>query len=101
MRVDIALEPSTVSITERGGQFPLLVAVGSLHIAARSGDPATGQESDSIVVSINNAGKRASRILGEPLRKRAWVYDDEGVEFCSGIIAQVGVGNTLDLTIEG
>lgn len=104
MRVEIELTPSAISFSSVGGTgpYPYLVAVGSLRMAARAGDPASSvaSETPSIVVSIANAENRAARILSVPLRARAVVYDDAEAEFFAGTISQVAFGRALDLTIE-
>jgi len=104
MRLVLALSPSAIEFTRRGGSgpYPLLLSVGTLRLAARAGQVSGigATESTSLTVSLDNAGRRAATLLGRPLRVGAEVYDDADELLFAGIVSTVEYGRTLDLTLE-
>jgi hypothetical protein len=103
MKLRLAIGAAEVEFTEAGGPYPLIVAVGSLHMTARSGDPSdtASDETPSVVVSLNNDGNIAAGIVDVPLRALGAIDNDDGSEYFSGIVSQVDFGRTVDITLEG
>ena len=104
MRLVVELGGGQVEFTEplSGGAFPYLLEVGELRVAARAGyiSGLGVGESPSLEVVLDNAGKRAADILGQPLRSLATVYDDDGSEYWSGVISAATYGRTIVSTVD-
>lgn len=79
-----------------------LLGVDSLFLHARTGQ-SRGPFSDqnaSLVVRLQNDSRRASNLIGQPLRKRAEVYHDDALYF-AGLVGPIEyAGDTLTITIE-
>ena len=103
MRCVLTLAGVAIEFTEAlaGGDFPYLLEVGALRLAARAGylSGLGVGESPSLAVTLNNAGNRAADIIGAPLRARASVYDGADA-FWSGVVSAITYGRTLELIIE-
>lgn len=104
MRLVLGLDGVTVEFVEprASGPYRWLTGVGSLLLAARAGhlEGAGVGESANVTVELNNDGKQASTLLGRPLRARAWLYDDDDELLLAGLVASVGYGRALSLTLE-
>lgn len=101
MRVEVSIGAARVPIGAVGSAaaFPWLTSVGSLRAVARAG--ATGSsETSQLGVEIDNTGRQASRVLGQPLRRLADVYDDDDRLFFRGTVQRVDVGRVMRLTLE-
>jgi hypothetical protein len=102
-RIVLSLDPSDVAFTKVGdsGPFPLLLAIGTLRIAARAGHISGigTTESTSVTVSLDNTAGRAAEILGRPLRVQARIYDGPDL-FFTGTVASIQYGQTIDLLIQ-
>jgi hypothetical protein len=102
-RVVLSLDPSDVAFTKVGdsGPFPLLLAIGTLRIAARAGHISGigTTESTNVTVSLDNTGGRAAEIVGRPLRVQAQIYDGPDL-FFTGTVASIQYGRTVDLLIQ-
>ncbi|MDZ7655619.1 MAG: hypothetical protein U0997_06710 [Sulfurimicrobium sp.] len=83
-----------------GASWPLLAEIGTLRSTARASHLAGigAGEAPSISVVLNNPKRRASDLIGFPLRRRARIEDASGVLF-EGVISDIGYGNTLTLEI--
>jgi hypothetical protein len=99
MRLVITLEPAELEITPvaSGGAYDWLLGVGATSLIAHVAEAVSAEdrEAASVEVTISNAGRRAARILGQPLRKRAVIYDDANVLFFDGYISNVGYGREV------
>lgn len=99
MRLVITLEPSQLEITPvaSGGAYDWLLGVGPLSLIASVGEAVnnTDRMAGSVEVKISNAGRRAARILGQPLRKRAQIYNDDDSLFFGGYVSDVGYGREV------
>jgi hypothetical protein len=106
MRLVLELTPHPIEFGQKGdpnAEYPLLVSVGTLRIAARSGEgesSISSGELPSLEVTLDNSGRLAASIIGAPLRARADVYDDDGNLFFAGTVASVSAGRVLRLTLE-
>lgn len=104
MRLEIEHNGALLTITEprAGGEYPLLAKVGTLLLAARAGhlDGVGAGETPKVTVDLDDDDRRASRLLGRPLRDVAEVFDDAGDSLLRGLISAVSYGRTLSLTIE-
>lgn len=83
-----------------GASWPLLAEIGTLRSTARAShlDGIGAGETPSISVVLNNPKRRASDLIGFPLRRRARIEDASGVLF-EGIISDISYGNTLTLEV--
>lgn len=104
MMLRVVVEGATLEFTEprAGGPYPWLIGRGELHMQARAGhlEGLGATESPSLPVTLDNDGGQAVAALGRPLRALATMFDDDGDEQLSGLIARVAPGRTLELTIE-
>ena len=77
--------------------------VGDLTLVART-STIRGTFSDqnaSLVVRLVNRDRQASKLIGQPLRKQAIVYDDDGSEYFAGLVGPMEYeGDKLAITIE-
>lgn len=99
MRLVITLEPGQLEITPvaSGGAYDWLLSVGATSLIAHVAQLTAGTDrmAASVEVKISNAGRRAARILGQPLRKRAVVYDAAGALFFGGYVSDVTYGHDV------
>lgn len=86
--------------TASGASWPLLAEIGTLRSTARAAhiEGIGASEAPSISVTLNNPKRRASDLIGFPLRRRARIEDGGQVLF-DGIVSDIGYGNTLTLEI--
>src|SRR5436190_1520773 len=101
MRLRVYIGSAVVEIGAAGGAdaFPWLTSVGTLRVAARVGE-AAGSETSQLAVEIQNEAKQAARVLGEPLRCLAEVFDDDDRLFFRGTGQRVDPGRGYVLTLE-
>lgn len=104
MRLVLTIGANPVEFAEvgSGGGFPYLLDVGDLHVAVRAGylSGLGVGESPSLAVTLDNTGNRAAGIIGQPLRARATVYDDDDSVYWSGIVSTIEYGRTVAMNIE-
>ena len=83
-----------------GASYPLLTEIGTLRSTARAAhlEGIGSTEAPSISVTLNNEKRRASGLIGLPLRRRARIQDASGVLF-EGVIQSVKFGTALTLEI--
>lgn len=83
-----------------GASWPLLTEIGTLRSAARAAhlEGIGAGEAPSISVTLNNSKRRASDLIGLPLRRRARIEDGDQVLF-EGVVSDIGYGNTLTLEV--
>lgn len=101
MRLVVTLDPSAIEFTTKGsgGPFPYLLDHSDILEQARAGyisGLATG-EPPSVTVTLS---WRAARILGQALRSRAELFDDDDTSLFVGLIADVAYGLTIVLTVD-
>ena len=104
MHLVLHLTPSTLTFTQptSGGAYPLLLGVGVLRLAARTGEASSlgGNESPNVQVTLDNRNRRAATIVGRPLRALAEIYDDAGDLFFSGTVSGCSYGRTVTLEVD-
>ena len=83
-----------------GASYPLLAEIGTLRSTARAAhlEGIGSGETPNISVTINNPKRRASYLIGLPLRRRARIEDASGVLF-EGVVSSIQYGNTLTLEV--
>lgn len=77
--------------------------VGDLTLVARTSTVrgAFSDQNASLVVRLLNTNRQASKLIGQPLRKRAIVIDDDGSEYFAGLVGPMEYeGAKLAITIE-
>lgn len=86
--------------TASGPSWPLLSEIGTLRSTARAAhlEGIGAGEAPSISVTLNNSKRRASDLIGLPLRRRARIEDASGVLF-DGVVSDISYGNTLTLEV--
>ncbi|MDP2786249.1 MAG: hypothetical protein Q8O38_16900 [Sulfurimicrobium sp.] len=86
--------------TPSGASYPLLSEIGTLRSTARAAhlEGIGAGEAPNISVTLNNPKRRASDLIGLPLRRRARIEDAGGVLF-EGVVSNITYGNTLTLEI--
>lgn len=91
---------SSTGPTSAGASYPLLAEIGTLRSNARAAHlPGIGSgEIPNLSVTINNQKRRASDLIGMPLRRRARIEQGDEILF-DGVISDVGYGNVLKLDI--
>lgn len=93
MRLVLGISSGSLEFTEpnSGGAYDLLLSVGTMRVAARAGDAIglAANESSSIAVTLNNAGRRAAKLVGAPLRVRGQLYDKNNDLFFDGVVAMI------------
>lgn len=104
MNLTLYLNPDPVVITECGSAdaYPLIVAFGSLRLAARAGDSSgigVG-EAGSVSVHLQNDKRQATRLIGRPLRARAELKEDGGAVIFAGIISNISIDREMGLEIQ-
>jgi hypothetical protein len=103
MRLVLTIAAVDLSFTPLGdvGPYPMLIEVASLRIAAKAGAAAglgTSEPPDASV-TLENSGKRASAIIGVPLRAPAKLYDGDVLAF-EGIVSAIKFSRIIELTIQ-
>lgn len=83
-----------------GASWPLLAEIGTLRSTARAShlDGIGAGETPSISVVLNNPKRRASDLIGFPLRRRARIENGTEILF-EGVVSGIAYGNTLTLEI--
>lgn len=84
------------------GEYPWLVKVGTLLLAARAGhlEGVGVGESANMTFELDNIDRQAAALLGRPVRAPAAIYDDAGDVFFSGLVQSISYGAVLTGTIE-
>jgi hypothetical protein len=93
--------PIEFTFPAAAGPFPYLLEVQNLRESCRAGhlnNFGVG-ESPSLVVALDNGGRKVATIIGQPLRARADVYDDAASYF-GGYVSALEYGREILLTIE-
>lgn len=103
MKLVLYLDPSAIEIGEElsAAKMPYLSSVGVLRMQARAGyisGLGVGQ-TPSLTVTLDNCANAVADIIGQPLRKRADVLNDDGTPHWQGVVADISVGRTINLTI--
>lgn len=80
--------------------YPLLAEICTLRSAARAAhlEGIGAGESPSVSVVLNNPKRRASDLIGLPLRRKARVEAGGDVLF-EGVVSAIAYGNTLTLEV--
>lgn len=103
MRLRLYLDPAVIEIGEplSGSAYPYLTTVGALRLQARAGYiSALGvNESPSLALVLDNCGNRVADIIGQPLRRRADVLNDDGSPYWQGVVSAVTYGRMIGLTV--
>jgi hypothetical protein len=93
MRLVLALDPSSVDFGEKnsGGPHPYLLTVGKIRKVARTGSAVgiASTEGASVTVTLDNRGRKVTKIADRPLRVKSYIYDDADALIFSGIISSV------------
>lgn len=86
--------------TASGAAYPLLSEIGTLRSTARAAhlEGIGASEAPSVSVVLNNPQRRASDLIGLPLRRNARIEDAGGVLF-EGVVSAIAYGNTLTLEV--
>jgi hypothetical protein len=83
-----------------GASYPLLAEIGTLRSTARAAhlEGIGAGEAPNISVTLNNPKRRASDLIGMPLRRRARVEQGTEILF-DGIVSAISYGNTMTLEV--
>jgi hypothetical protein len=105
MTLTIWLEDVPIVFTEprTGGAYDWLTSVGPLALAARAGhlEGIGIGETPNLELELDNTNRQASRVLGQALRARVDVADNNGDPYFSGLVASIAYGaTTIALNIE-
>jgi hypothetical protein len=84
-----------------GASYPSLLEIGTLRSAARAAhlEGIGTSEAPNVSVTLNNAGNKASDLIGLPLRAKA-IIEQDGQTLFEGTISRIryGVEMTLEIT---
>lgn len=86
--------------TASGASYPLLSEIGTLRSTARAAhlEGIGAGEAPNISVVLNNPKRRASDLIGLPLRRNARIESGTEILF-EGVVSGIEYGNTLTLEI--
>lgn len=103
MRAVFGLAGAPIEFTPKtdAGPYNVLLAVGTLRVAARAGSISgfgVG-ESPTLEVVLNNNEKQTTPIIGNPLRIPVSVTYDDGAPFFAGVVSKVQFGRTIIVTL--
>jgi len=93
--------PCCLSVAEGSGAgYPLLAEIGTLRSTARAAhlEGIGASESPNISVTLNNPKRRASDLIGMPLRRNARIEQGTEILF-EGVVSGITYGNTLTLEV--
>lgn len=79
-----------------------LTNVSGLNLSARAGafQLAGATENATISVELDNRERQASELIGQPLRARAWAYEDDGRLYFDGTVQSINYGTSLSMSVE-
>lgn len=104
MRLVLTLGATVLVFTEptTRGEFPWLTGVRALQMGARAGhiDGIGTTETANVEAELDNDGRQAWRLIGQPLRAPAELQNDAGETVFPGTVAAVAIGRTITLTLE-
>ena len=77
-----------------------LLSVDDLTLGARTGQyrGAYSDQNASVKLRLDNKDRQAVRMLGQPFRVRAEIYEDDALYF-AGLVQGMDYGKTLELDI--
>lgn len=103
MKLVLYLDPAQIEIGEAlsDSAMPYLISVGVLRMQARAGyiSGLGVGESPSLEVTLDNCQNRVADIIGQPLRKRADVLEDDDTPYWQGIVSALSYGRDITITI--
>jgi len=91
----------TVLPADAPDAYPWLTDVGDLVLQARTGTVrgAFSDQSANVTVTLDNSGRQASTLIGQPLRVRAEIEDDDGHLYFAGMVQTIDYGTVVALDI--
>lgn len=103
MRAVFELAGATVEFTPKtdSGPYNVLLAVGTLRVAARAGSISglgVG-ESPNLDIVLDNNDRQTAQIIGNPLRIPVVITYDDATPFFAGVVSKVQFGRTIIVTL--
>lgn len=103
MRLVLTIGGSVFSFTplNDNGPYPFLISAGTVSIAARAGRASTFGSTDapSSSAKLQNQFSRVAKLIGNPLRARAELYDGDDLAFV-GFVAAISYGAVIELRLQ-